>query len=131
MKKLLWLLLLPGLAFAQAYPNRPIKMIIPFAPGGASDFVGRILQPKMADLLGPPIVIENKAGAAGNIRAEAAARSAPDGYTVFLGNVGSIAINPGVYPALSINPLKDLVGVSQAVHAPGGLIAHPSVPAAT
>src|SRR5947209_17678016 len=112
MKRLLiTLLLVPAVALAQAYPTKPIRMIIPFAPGGASDFVGRIMQPKMNELLGQPIVVENRAGAAGNIGAEAAAKSAPDGYTIFLGNVGSIAINPGVYPKLSINPLRDLIAI--------------------
>jgi tripartite-type tricarboxylate transporter receptor subunit TctC len=130
-KLLLLLLLLPGMVAAQGYPNKAVKMIIPFAPGGASDFVGRIMQPKMAELLGQPIVVENRAGAAGNIGAEAAAKSAPDGYTLFLGNVGSVAINPGVYPKLSIVPTKDLVGVTQVVDVPSTLIAHPAVPAAT
>ena len=129
MKKLLLLLLFPGMVAAQTYPSKPIKMIIPFAPGGASDFVGRIMQPKMAELLGQPIVVENRAGAAGNIGAEAAARSAPDGYTIFLGNVGSIAINPGVYPKLSIAPTKDFVAVTQVVDVPSVLIVHPSVAA--
>src|SRR5216117_2770487 len=113
------LVLCPGPSLAQSsYPNRPVKIIVPFAPGGASDFVGRIMQPRMAELLGQPIVVENRAGAAGNIGAEAAARSAPDGYTIFLGNVGSVAINPGVYPKLSIVPTKDLVAVTQVVDVP-------------
>jgi tripartite-type tricarboxylate transporter receptor subunit TctC len=130
MKRLLIsLLIVPTLALAQAYPTKPIRMIIPFAPGGASDFVGRIMQPKMNELLGQPIVVENRAGAAGNIGAEAAAKSAPDGYTIFLGNVGSIAINPGVYPKLSINPVKDFIAVNQVVDVPSILIIHPSVPA--
>ncbi|MEA3193233.1 MAG: hypothetical protein QOD26_1566 [Betaproteobacteria bacterium] len=117
-----------GLANAQPYPSKPIRMIIPFAPGGASDFVGRILQPMRGELHAQPIVVENKPGAAGNIGAEAAARSAPDGYTIFLGNVGSVAINPGVYPKLSIVPTKDLVGVTQVVDVPSALISHPSLP---
>src|SRR5437762_13264810 len=125
MTKLLFTLLLaPIVAFAQ-YPTKPIHMIIPFAPGGASDFVGRIMQPKLSELLGQPIVVENKPGAAGNIGAEYAAKPAPDGYTVFLGNVGSVAINPGVYPKLSITPLKDLIAVGQALDLPSGLIVHP------
>ncbi len=128
MKKLFWLLLIPTWAFAQAYPTKPVKMIIPFAPGGASDFVGRIMQPKMNELLGQPIVVENRPGAAGNIGAEAAAKSAPDGYTIFLGNVGSVAINPGVYPKLSITPTRDLVAVTQVVDVPSALIVHPSLP---
>src|SRR5690349_25101927 len=119
-RALLALLFAPLTALAQ-YPAKPVHMIIPFAPGGASDFVGRIMQPKMVELLGQPVVIENKPGAAGNIGAEAAAKAAPDGYTLFLGNVGSIAINPGVYPKLSINPLKDFIGVSQVVDVPSVL----------
>jgi tripartite-type tricarboxylate transporter receptor subunit TctC len=125
--KLLWLLLFPTLAFAQ-YPNKPIRMIIPFAPGGASDFVGRIIQPRMSELLGQQIVVENKPGASGNIGVAESARSAPDGYTVFLGNVGSVAINPGVFPNLPVNPLKDLIAVTQVVDVPGVLVAHPAFP---
>jgi len=121
------LLLAPAIALAQ-YPAKPVRMIIPFAPGGASDFVGRIMQPKMSELLGQPIIVENKPGAAGSIGAEVAAKSAPDGYTLFLGNVGSIAINPGVYPKLGINPVKDFIAVTQVVDVPSILIVHPSLP---
>ena len=129
-RSLLILLLTPTLALAQ-YPTKPVRMIIPFAPGGASDFVGRIMQPKMTELLGQQIVVENKPGAAGNIGAEAAAKSAPDGYTIFLGNVGSVAINPGVYPKLSITPTHDLIAVNQVVDVPSALIVHPSLPVNT
>ena len=125
-KILIAVLLLPICAWAQGYPSKPIRMIIPFAPGGASDFVGRIIQPRMAELLGQQVVVENKPGASGNIGVAESARSAPDGYTVFLGNVGSVAINPGVFPNLPVNPLKDLIAVTQVVDVPGVLVAHPS-----
>jgi len=125
MKKLLWLLLFPTLAFAQ-YPNKPLRMVIPFAPGGASDFVGRILQPRLSELLGQQVVVENKPGASGNIGVQETARSAPDGYTIFLGNVGSVAINPGVFPNLPVNPVKDLIAITQVVDVPGVLVAHPA-----
>jgi tripartite-type tricarboxylate transporter receptor subunit TctC len=124
---LLAVLFMPVVALAQ-YPTKPVRMIIPFAPGGASDFVGRIMQPKMSELLGQQIVVENKPGAAGNIGAETAAKSTPDGYTLFLGNVGSVAINPGVYPKLSIVPTKDFIAVNQVVDVPSVLIIHPSLP---
>src|SRR2546421_8635658 len=107
--KFFLILLVPALAFAQGYPSRPIRMLIPFAPGGASDFVGRIIQPRLSELLGQPIVIENRGGAAGTIGMEVAARSAPDGYTLVLPNVRSTAINPGGVTNLSINNLKDFI----------------------
>jgi tripartite-type tricarboxylate transporter receptor subunit TctC len=128
MKRLLTVLLAAPLVALAQYPTKPVHMIIPFAPGGASDFVGRIMQPKMVELLGQPIIIENKPGAAGSIGAEVAAKAAPDGYTIFLGNVGSIAINPGVYPKLGINPVKDFIAVNQVVDVPSILIVNPSLP---
>src|SRR5262245_27842855 len=110
MKKILVaLLLLPICVWGQTYPSKPIRMVIPFAPGGASDFVGRILQPRMAELLGQQVVVENKPGASGNIGVAETARAAPDGYTIFLGNVGSVAINPGVFPNLPVLPTRDLI----------------------
>jgi tripartite-type tricarboxylate transporter receptor subunit TctC len=122
------LALCPALSLAQSsYPNRTVKIIVPFAPGGASDFVGRIMQPRLSELLGQQIVIENRGGAAGTLGMEVAARSAPDGYTLVLGNVGSVAINPGVFTNLSINNLRDFIPVTQVVDVPGVLIVHPSV----
>ena len=124
------LALCPALSLAQSsYPNRPVKIVVPFAPGGASDFVGRIMQPRLSELLGQQIVIENRGGAAGTIGMEVAARSAPDGYTLVLANVGSMAINPGVFTNLSINNLRDFIPVTQVVDVPGVLIVHPSVAA--
>jgi len=130
MKKIIsvLMLLIPVLCFAQGYPNRPLRMIVPFAPGGASDFVGRILQPRMSELLGQQVLVENRGGAAGNIGVEAGARSAPDGYTFVLGNIGSIAINPAVFPNLSVTPTRDLIAVTQVVDVPSVLVAHPSFP---
>jgi len=122
----LLLVLIPSLVFSQGYPIKPVRMIIPFAPGGASDFVGRIIQARLGELLGQPIVIENRAGASGNLGLEAAARAAPDGYTIFLGNVGTVAINVGVFPNLPVTPTKDFIAVTQVVDVPGVLVAHPS-----
>ena len=111
-----------------AYPTRPVRMIVPFAPGGASDFVGRIMQPRMVELLGQQVVIENRAGAAGNIGVEIAARASPDGYTFLLGNVGTMAINPSLYPSFPVKALRDLTAVTQVVDVPGALVVHPSLP---
>ncbi len=127
---MLALALLPALAWCQAaYPTRPIRMIVPFAPGGASDVVARIISPKLGEILGQPIVIDNRAGASGNIGMDAAARAAPDGYTIFLGNIGAIAINPAIFRSLTVNPRQDFTPVTQVVDVPSILIANPTVPA--
>ena len=120
-------------AFAQAkkdeYPTRPVRMIVPFAPGGASDTVGRIIQPAMADLLHQQVVVDNRGGAAGNIGVEVAVRATPDGYTFLLGNIGTMAINPNYYTKFKYRPLKDLIPITQVVDVPGSFVVHPSVPA--
>jgi tripartite-type tricarboxylate transporter receptor subunit TctC len=123
--------LLPSLALGQGYPNKAIRMIVPFAPGGASDFVGRILQPRMSELLGQQIVVENRPGASGNIGLDAAAKAAPDGYTIFLGNVGTVALNPAVFPKLGVAPTRDFIHITQVVDVPGVLVINPEVKANT
>jgi len=119
-----------GVAQAQDgdYPNHPVKMIIPFAPGGASDFVGRIMSVRLSELLGQQIIIDNRAGAAGNIGMEAAAKSPPDGYTLYLGNIGTLAINPALFSNLTVNPLKDFVPVSLVADMPSALVANANLP---
>jgi tripartite-type tricarboxylate transporter receptor subunit TctC len=125
------LALVPSLALAQGYPNKPVTMIIPFAPGGASDFVGRLLQPRLSELLGQQVVIVNRPGASGNIGLEAGAKAAPDGYTIYLGNSGTVVINISVFPKLPVTPTRDFIAVSQVVDVPGVLVAHPSFQANT
>ncbi|MBO0759084.1 MAG: tripartite tricarboxylate transporter substrate binding protein [Bradyrhizobiaceae bacterium] len=107
-----------------AYPNQSIRMIVPFAPAGASDIVARIMQNTMAQFLGQPVVIDNRAGAAGNIGMMEAARAAADGYTVFLGNVGTLAINPSLFPSLHLKPEEDFVLISLVAEMPDILIAN-------
>ena len=114
-----------------AYPTRPIKMIIPFAPGGASDFVGRIIVNRLGEILGQQIVIENRAGAAGNIGMETAAKSPADGYTLYLGNIGTLAINPALYANLAVNPLKDFAPVTVVSDMPSALVANNDLPVAS
>jgi tripartite-type tricarboxylate transporter receptor subunit TctC len=106
-------------------------MIVPFAPGGASDFVGRIIQSRLGEALTQQVVIDNRTGASGNIGVEIAARATPDGYTILLGNSGTMVINPGLFPKFPIRPTRDLIGVTQVVDVPGALVVHPSVPVAT
>ena len=121
----------PSLTRGQDYPTRPVRMVVPFAPGGASDFVGRILQPKLSDELGERVVVDNRTGAAGNIGVEVAARANSDGYTLLLGNIGTMAINPSIFPDFPIKPLRDLIGITLVADIPGALAVHPSVPATT
>ncbi|MDB5812761.1 MAG: hypothetical protein JWN94_4883 [Betaproteobacteria bacterium] len=113
------------------YPQRPVRMVVPFAPGGASDFVGRIMQARMSEVLGQQVVIDNRTGAAGNIGVEVAARASPDGYTALLGNIGTMAINPGLYLKFPVKPTTDLIAISQVVDVPGSLVVHPSLPVNT
>ena len=110
-------------ALAQGdYPNKTIKMIVPFSPGGASDFVARNLAPKLSAALGQVVVVENKAGAAGNIGLEAAAAASPDGYTVFLGNVGTLAVNPAIFGIRQKVTANDFSAVSLVGIAPDVLV---------
>jgi tripartite-type tricarboxylate transporter receptor subunit TctC len=102
-------------ARAQDYPIRPIRLIVAFTPGGTTDYVARLLADKLKDRLGQSVVVENKPGANGAIGAEYVARAAPDGYTAFFTTVGAVAINPGLYPNLRYDPLKDFAPVGLAV----------------
>lgn len=116
-------------ADAQSWPARPVRMVVPFGAGGASDFVARIIAPRLQDTLGQPVVVENRAGAGGNLGLELAARAAPDGYTVFLGNVGTLAVNPHVFGAsLKVDPLRDLAPVGLVSDTTTMLLVHPSLP---
>ena len=110
------------------YPSRPLRMIIPFAPGGASDFIGRILQPKLGEVLGQQVVIDNRPGASGNIGVQVAADAAPDGYTFLLGNVSSMGINPSMFPNFPVRVLRDFVGLTLVVDVPGALAVHGGLP---
>lgn len=117
---------------AEAWPTRPLRLLVPFAPGGATDFVARILQPALQEILGQGIVIENRAGAAGNVGMEAAARMAPDGYNFFFGNVGTLAVNPTVFARTTrVRPAIDFAAITLAGDTPDVLLVHPSVTART
>ena len=118
-----------GAVYAQQYPAKPLRMIVPFLPGGASDFAARIIGPRMGEALGQQIIIDNRGGAGGNVGMEVAARAAPDGYAMFFGNIGTLAINPHVYgKTLKFDPLKEFVAVSLVSETTNLLTVHPSVP---
>jgi tripartite-type tricarboxylate transporter receptor subunit TctC len=131
---LLALASISGGAIAQSaanYPTKPVRMVIPFAPGGASDFVGRLIAQPLGQLLGQQIIADNRPGASGNIGLEAAARAPADGYTIFQGNIGTLAVNPGIYPALSVKPTRDFAPITQVVDVADALVTHPSIPVKT
>jgi len=116
-------------ASAADYPSRPIHLIVPFAAGGGNDTVARLVGQGLTAELGQPVVIDNRPGAGGVVGAEAAAHAAPDGYTLFLGGVGSHAINPSLHEHLGYDPVKDFTPISLIASAPLVLVVHPSVPA--
>jgi tripartite-type tricarboxylate transporter receptor subunit TctC len=111
------------------YPNRPLRQIVPFPPGGGVDIVTRIVGAKWSEVLGQQIVVENRAGAAGNIGADAAAKAAPDGYTLLTCQIASHGISPAVYAKLPYDHLRDFTPVSLIGKTPNVLVVHPSVPA--
>ena len=120
-----------ALAQQPAYPTKPIKVIVPFAPGGATDVLARVLAEKMAVGLGQPLVIDNKPGAAGIIGTDAVAKAAPDGYTIVLGLSNSLLTNQFLYEKLPYDPQRDLALIYQIAIAPLVLVTHPSVPVST
>lgn len=115
-------------AFAQqTYPDRPIRLVVPFAAGGSTDIVARIIAAKMSEILKQQVVVENRAGAGGNAGAAAVARAAPDGYTVLMGTVATHAINPALYTKMPYDPVKDFAPVSLLVNVPNVVVVHPSL----
>jgi len=126
-----WLLaLLAAGAWAQ-YPARPIRLLVPNPPGGATDTIARVVAPSLGDALGQPIVVENRPGSNGNLSSELAARAAPDGYTLLLGQDSQIVISPHLYPNLPVDTLKDLAPVATLVTTQMVLSANPALPAKT
>jgi len=113
------------------YPSQPVRVIVPFAPGGASDIAMRIIQPALTQALGQQVVIENRSGAAGNVGMDVAARAAPDGYTIFLGNTGTINVNPTLYPYLTVKPDVQFIPVTLVTETPSILIANIKFPGQT
>ncbi len=115
---------------AQNYPVRPIRMLIPFAPGGATDIIGRMIEPKMTRSLGQQVVVDNRAGAAGNIAVELTAQAQPDGYTLLVGNISTNSINPILFAGrMKANAATDLAGITQLVAIPNFLLGSPKMPA--
>ena len=122
-----WLASVPTSAYAQAYPTKPVRIVVAFTAGGTTDILARSVGQQLSDRLKQPFVIDNKPGAGGNLGTEVVVRSPADGYTLIIDSVGPIAVNPTLYKNLSYNPLTDLVPIVQIADVPNVLVVHPSL----
>jgi tripartite-type tricarboxylate transporter receptor subunit TctC len=122
-------LALAGPAKAQDYPSKPIRLVVPFAAGGATDVLARLVGERLTASLGQQVVVDNRPGAGGNIGSDIVARAEPDGYTILMGAVGTHAINPSLYPKMPYDPVKDFAPVTLVASVPNVLVVNPEVPA--
>jgi tripartite-type tricarboxylate transporter receptor subunit TctC len=129
MRLLLLTLLLPLTVFAQAYPAKPIKLVVPFPVGGIADIYGRIVASRLGERWGQPVVVENRTGAGGNIGADLVAKAAPDGYTIGIGSIGTHAVNVTLFSRMPYDAVNDFAPIALLLEAEGLLVVHPSVPA--
>ncbi len=118
-------------AHSQAYPAKPVRIIVPFSPGGGTDIVSRIIAPKLSERFGQQVIVDNRPGAGGNIGAEITVKSPPDGYTLMVGSTSEIGIGPSLYTKLPYDVLRDLVAVTPLAATPMVLVVHPSMPVKT
>src|SRR5258708_9176786 len=123
--------LMSGSACAQTFPWKPIRVVIPFVAGGASEIVGRAMASRFQEFLGQPGVVENKPGANGSIAAEFVAKAEPDGYTILVGSIGVFSINAALFKDLRYNPVRDFAPITLAVTTPNVLITKPDLPASS
>lgn len=123
------ILLAPSFAAGQQYPTKAIRMVVPFAPGGTSDIIGRTLGQRLSEAWMQPVIMDNRAGVAGSLGTAVVVKSPPDGYTLLVGNVGPVAVNNQIYTSVTYDPIKDFTPITLAVTAPQIVVVHPSVPA--
>jgi tripartite-type tricarboxylate transporter receptor subunit TctC len=123
--------LAPHIVHAQTYPTKPIRMVVPFPAGGTSDVIGRTLGQRLAEAWRQNVLVDNRSGVAGSLGATIAAKAPADGYTLLVGNVGPVAVNPSIYKAVGYDSIRDFTPITLAVTAPQLVVVHPSVPAKT
>ena len=116
-------------AQAQSWPAKPIRLVVPFTPGGSTDILARAIGQKLTEAWGQPVLIDNVPGAGGSLGADRVAKAAPDGYTLLMGHIGTLAVNPSIYPRLPYDPVKSFTPVAWVANVPNVLVVHPSVPA--
>src|SRR5512145_990069 len=115
-----------GEACAQGWPTRPVRIVVPFAPGGTTDVLARALAPELQKALGQPVIVDNKAGAGGNVGAAEVAKANPDGHTLLMGTVGTHAINAALYPGLPFDPIRDFAPITLVANVPNVLVMNPA-----
>lgn len=118
-------------AMAQAYPQKPVRIVVPFAPGGTTDIVARMIAQKLTASLGQSVVVDNRPGANGIVGSEIVARAAPDGYTLMMGYLGNLAMNPALYAKLSYDPIRDYAPVTLVASTTQAIVVNPALPATT
>ena len=118
-----------GAAFAQAYPSKPIRFVVPWAPGGSTDVLARIIAQKLHESWGQPVLVENRPGASGNVGSDLVAKAAPDGYTILVGSMSTHAMNGALYAKMPFRPVDDFAPVAILGYVTNVLVAHPSVTA--
>ena len=131
LRLLLVFALTSGYAFAQSYPNKPIRLLIPFSAGGPTDVLARAIAPKLSESLGVPVIVENKVGAGGSLAMDTVAKATPDGYTIGMGHSGTQSINPHLYAKLPYDPLRDFSPITPVVSYVNVLVCNPNVPVKT